>query len=86
MLAYVLFYSVLFLFFAIPAASVVAFFAFLSSYRKARRMERLEPGSVGEKEMKIRRIGLIVSAVIAGVLTAVMVTITVIAYLAIIFM
>lgn len=58
------------IYYAIPAAAVLFFFISLFRYLSGRHRNRRQPGSVSEQSMRTRRILLIISSVIAGILVA----------------
>lgn len=81
-------YLILFLFFSIPIASVIFFVISLKDYRYARTIIKAvaKPSDEELQDLKRKRIRLIISSVIAGVLVTVVVGISVLFYLAIAFM
>jgi len=79
-------YLMEFLYFAIPAATIGWFVVSLCLYFSARNKYKRQPGSVSSRVMKTRKIMLIVSSVIAGILTAVFLAFIVLLYMAVAFM
>ncbi|MBR6708156.1 MAG: hypothetical protein IKL84_00595 [Clostridia bacterium] len=59
------------LYYLIPAAALVFFVVSLVRYLAAIRRNKLSPGTYSERQMKDRRLCLIISAVIAGIMAAV---------------
>ena len=76
----------IFLFFAIPTLAVIAFGVSLYRYLSAKKKNKLFPGTVSAEEMSKRKKALIVFAVIAGILTAVVIGIIVLLFTAVAFM
>lgn len=76
----------IFLFFAIPTISVVAFGVSLYRYLSAKKKNKLSPGTLSAKDMTKRKASLIVFAIIAGILVAMVVGIIVLLFTAIAFM
>ena len=79
-------YLMLFLFFGVPLAAIMFFAVSLVRYCAARKLDRKKPGSIDPQTRKQRKILLIVSAVIAGVLMAADVAVVVLFYMAIAYM
>ena len=75
-----------YLFFAIPLALVMLFGVSLSRYFSAKRKNRLTPGAFSQKEMRGRKIWLIVTAVMAGVTLVVMVGFIALLFMAVAYM
>lgn len=76
----------IFLFFAIPTISVVAFGVSLYRYLSAKKKNKLSPGTLSAEDMAKRKTALIVFAVIAGILVAMVVGIIILLFTAIAFM
>ena len=75
----------IFLFFAIPTISVVAFGVSLYRYLSAKK-NKLSPGTLSAEDMTKRKTSLIVFAIITGILVAMVVGIIVLLFTAIAFM
>jgi len=67
----VLSYVISILYYLIPASALVFFIVSLVRFVYARRKNKRSPGTYSEEAMKSRKICLIVSSVIAGILAAV---------------
>lgn len=80
------FYLSKYIFFGIPLAAILFFIISLFRYICAKIKNKKEPGSFGTEEMKKRKILLIVSSVIVGVLVAVVVAFVVMIYMAVAYM
>ena len=76
----------IFLFFAIPTISFVAFGVSLYRYLSAKKKNKLSPGTLSAEDMTKRKTSLIVFAIIAGILVAMVVGIIVLLFTAIAFM
>ena len=76
----------IFLFFAIPTISVVAFGVSLYRYLSAKKKNKLSPGTYVANELKKRKTALIVWGLIAGILVAMVIGIIVLLFTAIAFM
>lgn len=74
------------LFFGIPASMFLFFGISLYRYRRAKKENREHPGTYSPEEMKKRKLMLIVSSVIVGVLLAVIIGFIVLMYMAVAFM
>lgn len=83
MLGYLL-YDILF--FAIPAILVLLFGISLYRYISAKERNKKSPGTFSEKEIKMRKVLLIIFSVIAGVLAAVVIGLIILLYLAVAYM
>ena len=59
------------LYYIIPAAALLFFIVSLARWRDAKEQNKRTPGTYSEEEMKSRKICLIVSSVIAGMMAAV---------------
>lgn len=79
-------YLMEFLYFFIPAGTISWFVVSLCLYLSARNRNKRQPGSVSPRIMRTRKIMLIVSAVIAGVLTVVVIAFIVLLFMAVAFM
>lgn len=77
---------ILILFYAIPIGSIVFFIQSLINYISARKKYRYETGSISKEELDKRKILLIVSSVIMGVLAAVVIGFAVLLFMAIAYM
>ena len=75
-----------FLFFAVPIGAIVFFAVSLHRYRSAKEQNKQLPGSVSQEQMKIRKLLLILSSVIAGVLVLAVIGVIVTLFFAIAFM
>lgn len=75
-----------FLFFGLPLAAVIWFVWSLVCYLSTRKKEKDQPGSVSTFEMKSRKINLIASSVVAGILIAVVLGIFILLAMAIAYM
>lgn len=79
-------YFVQFLYFAIPVAAILFFIVSLCLFLSARKQNKQQPGSVSAQTLKKRKIMLIVSSVIAGVLAAIVIAFIALLYMAVAFM
>lgn len=79
-------YLIQFIFYGIPIAALWFFFSSLYRYLSAKRKNKTEPDSFSVEEMKKRKLLLIVSSVIAGVLVAVVVAFAILLFSAVAFM
>ncbi len=61
----------MFEFFAIPIFALLVFALSLHSYVSAKNKNKTEPGTFSDEELKKRKTTMIVSAVVAGVLVAI---------------
>lgn len=74
------------LFFAIPIGAITFFIVSLCQYISAKKQHKRQPGSVSPEELKKRKILMIVSSVIAGVLVAVVIGLIALLVMAVAFM
>ncbi|MBR2338494.1 MAG: hypothetical protein IKA63_03400 [Clostridia bacterium] len=81
-----MFYLIEFLFFAIPLAAIAFFIVSLVLYCSARKQNKRQPGSVSAETMKLRKVLLIVSSVIVGVLLSMLIGLCALLYMAVAFM
>ena len=79
-------YFIQFLYFAIPIAAILFFIVSLCLFLSARKQNKQQPGSVSAQTLKKRKIMLIVSSVIAGVLAAIVIAFIALLYMAVAFM
>lgn len=79
-------YFVQFLYFAIPVAAILFFIVSLCLFLSARKQNKQQPGSVSAQTLRKRKIMLIVSSVIAGVLAAIVIAFIALLYMAVAFM
>lgn len=79
-------YLMEFLYFAIPIAAIIFFVVSLCLYLSAKKQNKLQPGSVSAQTLRSRKIMLIVSSVIAGVLAVVVIAFIVLLFMAVAFM
>ena len=79
-------YFVQFLYFAIPVAAILFFIVSLCLFLSARKQNKLQPSSVSDQALRKRKIMLIVSSVIAGVLAAIVIAFIALLYMAVAFM
>lgn len=79
-------YFIQFLYFAIPVAAILFFIVSLCLFLSARKQNKLQPGSVSAQTLRKRKIMLIVSSVIAGVLAAIVIAFIALLYMAVAFM
>lgn len=79
-------YLMEFLYFAIPAAAIIFFVVSLCLYLAAKKQNKRQPGSVSLQTLKSRKIMLIVSSVIAGVLAAIVIAFIALMFMAVAFM
>lgn len=79
-------YFIQFLYFAIPVAAILFFIVSLCLFLSARKQNKQQPGSVSAQTLKKRKIMLIVSSVIAGVLAAIVIAFIALLYMAVAFM
>lgn len=79
-------YLVEFLYFVIPFAAIIFFVVSLCQYLSAKKQNKRQPGSVSPQTLKNRKILLIVSSVIAGVLVAILITFVALLFMAVAFM
>jgi len=73
-------------FFLIPVIAVICFVVSLISFCIARKRNKEVPGSYSDSQIKTRKIFLIISSVIAGILLAIVIGIIVLLYTAVAFM
>lgn len=79
-------YFIQFLYFAIPIAAILFFIVSLCLFLSARKQNKQQPGSVSAQTLRKRKIMLIVSSVIAGVLAAIVIAFIALLYMAVAFM
>lgn len=79
-------YLMQYVFYAIPVAAILFFAVSLYRYRKAKNANKKNPDTFSESEMKMRKILLAVSSLIAGTLAAVVIGFAVLLYMAVAFM
>ena len=79
-------YFVQFLYFAIPVAAILFFIVSLCLFLSSRKQNKQQPGSVSAQTLRKRKIMLIVSSVIAGVLAAIVIAFIALLYMAVAFM
>jgi len=79
-------YLMEFLYFAIPVAAIIFFVVSLCLYLSAKKQNKLQPGSVSAQTLRSRKIMLIVSSVIAGVLAVVVFAFVALMFMAVAFM
>lgn len=79
-------YFIQFLYFAIPVAAILFFIMSLCLFLSARKQNKQQPGSVSAQTLRKRKIMLIVSSVIAGVLAAIVIAFIALLYMAVAFM
>ncbi len=79
-------YAAPFLFYGIPAAAILFFAVSLFLYCHGRHRNKVHPGSVSAETMRMRKIVLIVSAVIAGIFAAVVLGFAALLFMAVAFM
>ena len=79
-------YFVQFLYFAIPVVAILFFIVSLCLFLSAKKQNKLQPGSVSDQALRKRKIMLIVSSVIAGVLAAIVIAFIALLYMAVAFM
>lgn len=79
-------YFIQFLYFAIPVAAILFFIVSLCLFLSARKQNKQQPGSVSAQTLRKRKIMLIVSSVIAGVLAAIVIAFIALLYMAVAFM
>ena len=79
-------YFIQFLYFAIPVAAILFFIVSLCLFLSARKQNKQQPCSVSAQTLKKRKIMLIVSSVIAGVLAAIVIVFIALLYMAVAFM
>ena len=75
-----------YLFFCLPALSIVLFIVSLVDYRKAKRGAQADPDSITQEKLRGKRILTIVLGVIAGCVTLCLVGLIALAYMAVAFM
>ena len=75
-----------YLFFCLPALSVVLFIISLGDYRKANRLAQMDPDSITKEKLRGKRILAIVLGIIAGCMTLCVVGIISLAFMAVSFM
>ncbi len=73
-------------FYGIPAAAILFFAVCLVRYCAAQKRNKREPNSISAEELRGRRLMLIISSVIAGLLAAVVIAFTVLLFAAVAFM
>lgn len=74
------------MFFGLPLATLIWFVCSLLRYISARRREKNQPGSVSEFEMRSRKFNLVSSAVVCGILFAIVLGIVIMLTMAIAYM
>ena len=74
------------LFWLVPISAVVFFVVSLCMYLSAKRKNKREAGSVPENVLKARKIALIVSSVVFGLLLAAVIALALLLYMAIAYM
>ena len=74
------------LFYGITLGALAFFVVSLVRFCGGRKANRLTPGAVPAEEMRVRKIMLVVSSVIVGLLAAVVIGFTVLLYMAVAFM
>ena len=79
-------YFIQFLYFAIPIAAILFFIVSLCLFLSARKQNKQQPGSVSAQTLRKRKIMLIVSSMIAGVLAAIVIAFIALLYMAVAFM
>ena len=79
-------YFIQFLYFAIPVAAILFFIVSLCLFLSARKQNKQQPGSVSAQTLRKRKIMLIVSSVIAGILAAIVIAFIALLYMAVAFM
>ena len=79
-------YFIQFLYFAIPVAAILFFIVSLCLFLSARKQNKQQPGSVSAQTLRKRKIMLIVSSVIAGVLVVVFLAFVALLFMAVAFM
>lgn len=79
-------YFIQFLYFAIPVAAILFFIVSFCLFLSARKQNKQQPGSVSAQTLKKRKIMLILSSVIAGVLAAIVIAFIALLYMAVAFM
>ena len=79
-------YFIQFLYLAIPVAAILFFIVSLCLFLSARKQNKQQPGSVSDQALRKRKIMLIVSSVIAGVLAAIVIAFIALLYMAVAFM
>ncbi len=79
-------YLIVALFFLIPLAAVVFFLVCLAKYCKAKKRMSHDPDCYSEADFKRLKTGLIISAVVAGILVTIVIYIIIMLTLAIAFM
>ena len=80
------YYLTVILFYSIPAAVIAFFVVSLIRYLRAKKKNRNMPGTYTDTQLKARRLCLIVSSVIAGVLVTVVLAFACLLFMAIAFM
>ena len=73
-------------FYGIPLGALAFFVGSLVRFCGGRKANRLTPCAVPAEEMRVRKVMLVVSSVIVGVLAAVVIGFTVLLYMAVAFM
>ena len=81
-----LYYMTTALFYSIPVAVIVFFVISLIRFLCAKRKNRMVPGTFSEAQLKARRLCLIVSSVVAGIMVIVVLTFVGLLFMAIAFM
>ena len=79
-------YLLEFLYVAIPVAAIIFFVVSLCMYLSAKKQNKRQPGSVSSQTIKNRKILLIVSSVIAGVLVTILIAFIALLFMAVAFM
>ena len=79
-------YLMEFLYFAIPVAAIIFFVVSLCMYLSAKKQNKRQPGSVSSQTIKNRKILLIVSSVIPGVLVTILIAFIALLFMAVAFM
>ena len=80
------YYLTVILFYSIPAAVIAFFVVSLIRYLRAKKKNRNMPGTYTDTQLKARRLCLIVSSVIAGVMVTVVLAFVGLLFMAIAFM
>lgn len=73
-------------FYGIPLAAILFFAISLYCYCKAKKTNKMQPGTFTEEELKIRKVLLIVSSVIMGILVVVVIAFIALLSMAVAFM
>lgn len=81
-----LYYAAIALYFLIPSAALIFFAWSLVSFIIAKRKNRQVPGAYTDEQIRTRKICLIVSSVIAGIMAAVIIGFMCLLFMAVAFM